>query len=707
MAAIGTIRKQSGLLIVLIGMAMVLFLLGDFFSQGTNFLTGESQDVGVIGGDAISLQDFEIRVQESIDQQYGAEGANEEARKTLRTRVWQQMIMERTLEPEYNQLGLSVSADELLDNVKNIQPGSILYQYFTDPQSGQVIEQFRDPQTGGLNSARVLQAIQNLINSENARDWLPIENAIKQDVLQSKYISLLSKGLIISGVEADQIFEERQRVVSVSYVVKEYSAIDDSEIDVTEADYQSYFNEHSEEARFAVEEEARTVRIVEFAVNATEEDIEEIRLELDDLREDFANDSNDTAFVAENSETPVEGAIVYVPVDIVDPVIRDSVVNGEVGEVHGPYLSLGRYFLTKLLDTKATPDSVKASHILLTTEEGDTAGIELAKAKLDSIKPVAQRSRNFADLATEFSEDFGSAQKGGDLDWFTKGRMVPEFEAASFDGKVGDMPIVVSQFGVHLIYITEQTEAKMNYLLANVDRTIEPSKSTSDEMYKGASKFSIEHNTMDKFTTAEGVDVKAPSTIIFSDEGLRGYTNSSDIKRWIFEASAGDISSPFENGNRFLVLALEDISEKGKMTLESAKGLIEQDVMNALKAERILSELADVTSLDDAASKFESQLQKIETLSFADGAMSGGLGRETEFIGTIFSTESGFISKPVVGNRGVFVARVDNIIDAPAERDLTTVKREESANMSSRVNGQFFKALQDEYGVEDNRARFY
>ena len=278
MAAIGTIRKQSGLLIVLIGMAMVLFLLGDFFSQGTNFLTGESQDVGVIGGDAISLQDFEIRVQESIDQQYGAEGANEEARKTLRTRVWQQMIMERTLEPEYNQLGLSVSADELLDNVKNIQPGSILYQYFTDPQSGQVIEQFRDPQTGGLNSARVLQAIQNLINSENARDWLPIENAIKQDVLQSKYISLLSKGLIISGVEADQIFEERQRVVSVSYVVKEYSAIDDSEIDVTEADYQSYFNEHSEEARFAVEEEARTVRIVEFAVNATEEDIEEIRL---------------------------------------------------------------------------------------------------------------------------------------------------------------------------------------------------------------------------------------------------------------------------------------------------------------------------------------------------------------------------------------------------------------------------------------------
>nr|WP_304214553.1 peptidylprolyl isomerase [Fredinandcohnia onubensis] len=102
---------------------------------------------------------------------------------------------------------------------------------------------------------------------------------------------------------------------------------------------------------------------------------------------------------------------------------------------------------------------VKASHILAqvpqdATEEQKAEAkkkIEEAKAKLDS-------GEKFEDVAKEYSED-GSAQNGGDLGWFGKGRMVPEFEEVAFTLKEGETSdIVESQFGYHIIKVTGTTE---------------------------------------------------------------------------------------------------------------------------------------------------------------------------------------------------------------------------------------------------------
>ena len=131
---------------------MVLFLLGDIFSSGASFFAGQDQEIGTIAGESIDIKDYELKVQQAIDEQYGLEGASEQARKSIRERIWQDMIRERVLLTELKDLGISVSADELLDQVKNVKPGSILYQYFTDPNTGQIIEQFRDERTGQINS---------------------------------------------------------------------------------------------------------------------------------------------------------------------------------------------------------------------------------------------------------------------------------------------------------------------------------------------------------------------------------------------------------------------------------------------------------------------------------------------------------------------------------------------------------------------------
>ena len=211
MAVIGSIRKRSGLLIVIIGVALLLFLLGDLFSGGSSLFTQQDVALGKIAGKEINQREYEIRVQETIGRSSGPEGATEQAKKQVRERVWIEMINELITFKEYGNLGISVSPEELLDQVQNTTPGSILYQYFSDPNTGQVIEQFRDPQTGGLDSRKVLTTVQNIINSENAKDWLPIEAAIKEDVKNSKYRNLVGKGLYTTNSEAESIILRKTR----------------------------------------------------------------------------------------------------------------------------------------------------------------------------------------------------------------------------------------------------------------------------------------------------------------------------------------------------------------------------------------------------------------------------------------------------------------------------------------------------------------
>ena len=124
MAAIGSIRKRSGLLIIIIGVALVLFLLTDFLGKA-NFggPTGET-NVGSIKGEPISQQDFGIRVENALQAQSQGQAITEAQRTQVRNRVWEQILRERILETEYSKLGLNVTPEELYDQIINAKPGS-------------------------------------------------------------------------------------------------------------------------------------------------------------------------------------------------------------------------------------------------------------------------------------------------------------------------------------------------------------------------------------------------------------------------------------------------------------------------------------------------------------------------------------------------------------------------------------------------------
>lgn len=710
MAAIGTIRKQSGLLIVIIGVALVLFLLGDLFSGGSSLFNNQDVSIGVIAGDEIDQRSYELKVREAIERQFGTEGANDQAKKSIRERVWQQLINEKILQKQYDKLGISVSPDELLDQVQNTKQGSILYQYFSDPQTGQIIEQFRDPVTGGLDSPKVLSAIENLLSSENARDWLPIEKAIKEDVAMRKYTALIGKGLFTTTSEAKSIYSEKNTTASFSYVVKEFMSIPDEEIEVSDADFSRYYNEHKSENAFQSADETRDVKFVQFALTPTPEDIAEINAELERLKALYITDTLDTAFVADNSESPVKDMIKLYDKKSLPPMIKDTITKSAIGTVVGPYQVGKSMLISKLSKVILSPDSVQASHILILVEDGDTNKINAAKLKLDSLKNVAIKKKNFAELAKEYSEDLGSGEKGGELDWFTKGRMVPPFEKACFEGAVGDMPIVESQFGVHLIYITDQTEDKKSYLLSSVDIIIEPSKYTSDEIYKRASKFAIENNTQEKFEANKEFEILSAEGLRMGDDmaGPMG-PQSKEVIQWAYDndRNVGDVSNPIELEDKIVVAMVSGIKEKGVIPLEMAKPFMRPEIIREKKAERFKAEFGTYTTLEEAGKNAQADIQKVTSARFSDSSLPGGLGREAALIGTAFALKEGSVSKPIVGNRGVFVARLDAITPAPEGGDIKQEQTVSDNNKSTRADRQGYEALKKEVGVEDNRAKFY
>ena len=164
-----------------------------------------------------------------------------------------------------------------------------------------------------------------------------------------------------------------------------------------------------------------------------------------------------------------------------------DIMAASIGAVVGPYFADNTYKLAKVLDKKSVPDSVKASHILVAI--GKQRSEPEAKIIIDSIEAAVKGGANFEQLAATRSEDQGSAQKGGDLGTFGQGQMVAEFNDACFNGNVGDLKVVKTQFGYHLLKVIAQSNFKPSVKLAIVSKALQAGEMTTQAVYAKATEF--------------------------------------------------------------------------------------------------------------------------------------------------------------------------------------------------------------------------
>lgn len=697
------LRNRAGIIIVgAIGFAIVAFLVSDVAKVGGSFMQGNQTEVGEVDGKSISILEFNEKVEQNTNnfkQQMGQSNLDPQMTSYIIENTWNQSISQILMSKEMSRLGLQVSKNELNDLVSGKNP---------DPQ---ILQNFGDPQTGQLNRMQLNAFLENVksqpASSPVSQQWTAFLLNIRENKLAQKYTNLIKNSLYVTSLEAREDYDQRNKLANFSFVNLEYSSVPDNQVKLTDQDYSDYYKENI--YRFKNPLEKRSFEYIVFDANPSKADSADIKVMVAKTAADFRAATNDSLFVSINAETKMP--ITYVRKGQLEPAIDSAVFSASNGAFIGPLFTGGVYKMVKVLDIKVGPDSVKASHILL--NPATEGGIDKAKAKADSIRGVIAGGGSFAELAAKFGTD-ASKDSGGDLGTFARGAMVPAFEEAVFNGKTGDLKVITTQFGVHIIKINAQIGSSRVAKVAIVDKSFSASNKTQQEAYSKATSFLTVAKDAESFESEAkkaGYAKLLADNVIATQSSIPGLDNPRELVRWAFGADKGDVSNQvFEMGNKFAVARVVDIFKEGTLALDQVKKDIEPMVMKRVKARMLIEKmdkaLAGSKSIDQVAQKVGRAVTPVQNIVFANPVIPG-LSQENVLVGTLFGSQPGKLSKPIEGEQGVYVFIVNGFSKPAPLTNAFKQKVQVSQGLVQRASGEAFKALRDNSKIKDNRVKFF
>ncbi len=702
MATLERIRNRAGILVaVVIGVALLAFIMGDLFSSGTSLFTNNQFEIAEISGHSIPVQEYQRRVDKLVNiyqMNTGTSALDEATMDAIQEQTWNSLVEEYILSDEYEDLGISVSPEEVLDMVQGNNPHPIIRQMFTNPETGQ------------FNSAAVIQFLRNMdqdATGEQKAFWLYLENEILRERKRSKYNNLISKGLYASAVEAKEEFIKQNKRVNFDYVMERYAKVPDTAVNVTEDDIESYYKKHKNQFKQTA---SRDIEYVTFEIQPSESDQQEALKYVTNIVDEFAKTENNAQFVNLNSDVPYNS--VNRSREELSVLVADSLFDAEPGTMIGPYLENDAYKLSKLDEINFVPDSVKARHILLRPDPQMQQTLEDIQPLADSLQNVLENGGDFTALALEYSQD-GSAQQGGDLGWFQEGMMVKPFNDAAFESQVGEIKVVESQFGIHLIEVTSRSPEQKKVKVATIVRNIVPGSVTYQDYYSQASEFAGINNTAESFENAvaeQNITKRVANNLRENDKEIAGLESPRELVRWAFEAEEGDVSEVFELGDEFVVALLTQVREKGIAPLDQVRTQIETSVRKEKKAAFLISQMEEQmganTTLEQLASNTNTEVKSATGITFVSFSIPGA-GIEPVIIGASLQAEQNELVGPLEGTNGVYVLQVTNITPAPESDQFAAQQTVLNNGYSQRVNFEAFEALREKADIEDSRSKFY
>ena len=700
MGIMGFLRNRMGMiLVVVIGFAMFAFIAGEVIHYGGSFFHGDNTEIGEVNGEKIAVDAFNKRVDQNTAN-FQAQSHQTEMTPQITSYIqqstWEEMLRDKIFNTELDKLGLVVSDDEKRSLIQGDNP------------SPQIVQAFGNPQTGQVDRAKLNNFLSNISAAKNDDPmlirWNDFIDQIVNDKRTEKYLALVSNGLYVNALDAQDDYEAKNKLANFKYVKLDYASIPDSKVTVTDDDYENYYNDHKGE--FKNPEENRSLEYVIFNAAPSKDDSAVVKTEVDKLAPAFKASTNDSLFVEVNADT--KAPLAFQRKGQLDPKIDSIMFGAAKGFVYGPYLSGNSYKLSKLVDEQVGPDSVKARHILLPI----TTSSEKTLATADSIKKLIQGGKSFADLAKMYSVDKGSADKGGELGTFGRGSMVPAFEDAVFEGKKGDIKIVTSQYGVHIIDIEDQKGSSKVVKVATVDKLLTASSATQSAAYSKAQAFlgTLTGDNFDEQANKAGLKILQAPDLNPIASTFNTITSGREIVRWAYKASSGDFSDQvFTSGDQYVVARLTQINPKGTLPLSAVKKQIQPQVLLAVKgkmlADKLQSAVSGASNINQVAQKAGAPVNPIQNIVFANPVIPGS-SAEYKLIGTIFGSQPGKLSAPVIGQAGVYVFTVDNFIKPAPLANALRQKQDLGQALLQRSQQGIIEALKDKANVKDYRVKF-
>lgn len=713
MAVLNKIRQRSLFLILIIALALFSFVLADLF-QNSDALMAKSQNVvATINGKDITREDFLQKV-EIAQQRAGASATNTQVMNS----VWEQEVRQAVMETQYDALGITIEKDQMRDLLKTAMATNPEFVneagLFDEDKLNEFIANLKElsPQPGFIGGQPL-----------TFNDWVNYERQLASNALSQNYFNLVKAGL--TGTLAEGALEHKLQgdKVDIKFVQIPYASIADSTVSVSKSDITAYINKNKKQFKV---DASRDIRYVEFKEAATVEDENAIKEALNALLNDreeyneglkttetiagFKTTKDHEDFVNANSDIKFDDRFVFKS-DLPSS-ISDNIFNLNVGEVYGPYKDNGFFKISKLVAVKQIPDSAKVRHILIPFKGSQSATPDVvqteaeAKATADSLLSVLKTNKSkFGDFVKTFSSDQGSVENGGRYDWHPYNTMVPEFNDFEFEGKVGDLGIVKTVFGFHIIEIEGQSDTKKAVQVATIARKIEPSEATVSKVFRDASNFEINAASGDfqDLANENNYTVRPVNGIKVLDENIPGIGNQRPIVRWAFEEESrvGDVKR-FTTSTGYVAVQLVAKHKAGLQSVEEASAIAIPAIRKEKKA-KLIRDRVSATNLEDLAAAENTTVRTAMAVTMTSPVLSGA-GREPIIVGAAFGLKEGETSSLIDGANGVYMLQVTKYTPAVELDNYQSYANQVEARKVAVVTSKLYSALKEAADIEDNRA---
>lgn len=664
------IRTLSPWILTAFAVVFILFMAVsgiDFQSMGSGSSNPQTMPIATVNGDEVKYIDYENNVKQEIEnkRQQSPDAPLDE--KQIRSQSWAAMIDSKLVEQYSKEVGAYVT-DEVVAYELLYNPPPFMKQRFTDSagtfQSQTYQELLTDPQGFYSQRAPDMDPAEKEKALKQFRDEINMITAyLKEQKQQQMLTSVVNIATgVVSKTYAKESFKDENSNADAMYIQFPAAAISDDEIKITDDELKDYYGKHKASYK---QEDTRKLKYAAFRIQPSTQDTASMMKKqnlLQSLLVTAPDSSSRDSLFSEKLRDYNGATSEYTLVNDIEPRLAQFIVDFNKGDIKGPIqTSDGTYFIR--VDDIRTGENkvVKASHILIKFDENKDS----AKAETARIMKEAKSGKDFAALATQYSQDPGSAKNGGDVGFFAKGQMVPEFEEAAFNANVGDIVgPVETQFGYHIIKVEDSKSQEYKY--SYIKLTPSTSGITKNQTIRDAVAFKKQlEDGANIDTLGAKLNIIIQETATFTKD--RPTLTSQYLTDIAFQSSKGDVMEPLDLENYgYIVAVVSDAQKKGTAPFEVVKEevtakLRKEKALNIqlAKAKEVYNKVKDSGMLASATELDPTLNVKTASGIRNNGTIPGG-GRDFLFTNAVMNVPVNKISAPFKGDNAVYIVQVSN-----------------------------------------------
>jgi len=696
MAMMAKMRSLAPAFILTVGGLFVLFMI----ISDSNVLEvfgggGRTNNIGSVNGEDITYTEFQAALDQQVENIKKQTGSDPEESQLdqLRDQVWESIVTQKLVSQLIKKYGITVSEQEIKDIILGDNPPDFLKQNFVDS-------------LGNFNKQLYQDAI---FDPKNKDAMVQAEEAIRQSRLTQKLQSMILASVNVGEDEVKRRFIEQNTNIEADYALVDVNFINDADIKVTDEDLRTYYDKNINIYKVPPQ---RKLKFVLFPNVASSEDSQSVYKNLLNIKNDIS--SGDTLGFEQlaNIYSEVPFSKDTVAASTLTAEIINAFNRSNTGDIVGPYASSQGLTLFKYLGfVNSGDESVRASHILINQYGSDQKNLEEA----NKIYARLIAGEDFATLAKETSQDPRSGANGGDLGYFTKGSMVPEFEQVCFSAKIGEVqkPVKTS-FGYHIIKVSDRSNKK--FIFEKIVNQIKQSATSRDRNFNLANDFAFVANKNGFEKEAELSKYNVQETPLFSKESgsVPSIGQNKRLLDFAFENSVNTVSEPFKVQAGYVVVMITEVATEKFRPFDELKEQLKPIVEREKKFElakksaeniykKINGDLSKIPSID-------SKITILQTGSFTPSGVIPIIGRDYSFINAALKSPINKVTEPVKGQRGYFFIKVtkrsdfDKNLYAEQNSNLRNTMLQEKRG---RFLNQWITEIKENSKIEDNRHLFY